>query len=208
MALIQFTRNYRDLSTDAGFQFEFYCDRCGNGYQTEFQASTLGTVTNALDAANNLFGGVLGKAANVARNVRSAGWEKAHDKAFAEAVDEAKPHFHKCKRCGKWVDDDCWNNQRSLCKECAPDIQEEMSSIQVQAVVRDAQEKANTVDYVSADKFNQTIIATCPHCGAKAGGGKFCQECGKPLTTDKFCTNCSAKIEAGAKFCAECGTKQ
>jgi len=24
MALIQFTRNYRDLSTDAGFQFEFY----------------------------------------------------------------------------------------------------------------------------------------------------------------------------------------
>ena len=208
MALIQFTRNYRDLSTDAGFQFEFYCDRCGNGYQTEFQASTLGTVTNALDAANNLFGGVLGKAANVARNVRSAGWEKAHDKAFAEAVDEAKPHFHKCKRCGKWVDDDCWNNQRSLCKECAPDIQEEMSSIQVQATVRDAQEKANTVDYVSAEEFNQTIIATCPHCGAKAGGGKFCQECGKPLTTDKFCTNCSAKIEAGAKFCAECGTKQ
>ncbi len=28
MALIQFTRNYNDLSTDAGFQFEFYCDHC------------------------------------------------------------------------------------------------------------------------------------------------------------------------------------
>ena len=208
MALIQFTRNYRDLSTDAGFQFEFYCDRCGNGYQTEFQASMLGTATNVLDAANNLFGGVLGKAANVARGVRSAGWERAHDKAFAESVEEAKPHFHKCKRCGKWVDGDCWNTQRNFCKECAPDLQDEMSAIQVQAAVRDAQEKAETVDYVSADKFKQDIITTCPHCGAKASGGKFCQECGKPLAVEKFCTNCGAKMELGAKFCAECGTKQ
>lgn len=208
MALIQFTRNYRDLSTDTGFQFEFYCDRCGNGYQTEFQASVLGTATNVLDAANNLFGGVLGKAANVARGVRSAGWEKAHDKAFAEAVEEAKPHFHKCKRCGKWVDDDCWNIQRNFCKECAPDLQDEMSTIQVQAAIRDAQEKADQVDYVTADKFKKDIITTCPHCGAKSGGGKFCQECGKPLAVEKFCTNCSAKMELGAKFCAECGTKQ
>src|SRR3990170_4188389 len=195
MALIQFTRNYRDLSTDAGFQFEFYCDRCGNGYQTEFQASTLGTVTNALDAASNLFGGVFGSAANAARNVRSAGWEKAHDKGFAEAVEEAKPHFHKCKRCGHWVDGDCWNNERNLCKDCAPDLQEEMSSIQVQAAVTDAREKANSVDYVSADKFKETIVTTCPHCG-------------KPLSAEKFCKNCGAKMEAGAKFCAECGTKQ
>ena len=194
MALIQFTRNYRDLSTDAGFQFEFYCDRCGNGYQTEFQASVLGTATNVLDAANNLFGGVLGKAANVARGVRSAGWEKAHDKAFAEAVEEAKPHFHKCKRCGKWVDGDCWNTQRNFCRECAPDLQDEMSAIQVQAAVNDAREKAQTVDYVSADKFKQDIITTCPHCGAKASGGKFCQECGKPLAVEKFCKKRKKKM--------------
>src|SRR5260221_2515570 len=160
MALIQFTRNYRDLSTDAGFQFEFYCDRCGNGYQTELQASTLGTVISALDAASNLFGGVFGSGASAARNVRSAGWEKAHDNAFAAAVEEAKPHFHKCKRCGKWVDGDCWNDQRSLCKDCAPDLQEEMSSIQVQAAVNDTREQAETVDYVSADKVRQSIVAT------------------------------------------------
>jgi ribosomal protein L32 len=208
MALIQFTRNYHDLSTDTGFQFEFFCDRCGNGYQTEFQASTLGTVTNALDAASNLFGGVLGRAANVARGVRSAAWEKAHDNAFAGAVEEAKPHFHKCKRCGKWVDDDCWNAQRTMCKDCAPDLQEEMSSIQVQAAINDAREKAETVDYVTADTFKQTIISSCPHCGAKVSSGKFCPECGKPLATEKLCTNCGAKIDAGARFCGECGTKQ
>ena len=93
MPLIQFTRNYRDLSTDTGFQFEFYCDRCGNGYQTEFQSSTLGTVTNALDAASNLFGGVFGSAANVARDVRSAAWEKAHDNAFADRCRRGQTSF-------------------------------------------------------------------------------------------------------------------
>ena len=208
MALIQFTRNYHDLSTDTGFQFEFFCDRCGNGYQTEFQASALGTVSNVLDAASNLFGGVFGNAANAARNVRSAAWEKAHDNAFAISVEEAKPHFHKCKRCGHWVDDDCWNAQRSLCRDCAPILEEEYSAIQVQAAIQDAREKADAVDYVSADKFKQAIVGTCPHCGANVNGGKFCPECGKPLAAEKFCKNCGAKIEASAKFCAECGTKQ
>jgi len=27
MSLIKFVRNYNDLSTDNGFQFEFFCDR-------------------------------------------------------------------------------------------------------------------------------------------------------------------------------------
>jgi len=95
MSLIQFTRNYRDDSTDAGFQFEFYCDRCGNGFQTPFQASATGAISNALDAASSLFGGILGNAANAAHSVRSATWERAHDNAFEKAVEEARPHFHK-----------------------------------------------------------------------------------------------------------------
>ena len=37
MALIQFTKNHSDHSTDRGFQFEFFCDKCGNGYMTRFQ---------------------------------------------------------------------------------------------------------------------------------------------------------------------------
>ena len=30
-SLIKFTNNYRDCSTDAGYQFEFNCDGCGTG---------------------------------------------------------------------------------------------------------------------------------------------------------------------------------
>ena len=36
MALTAFTSNYEDNSTDAGFQFTFFCDICREGYKTEF----------------------------------------------------------------------------------------------------------------------------------------------------------------------------
>lgn len=37
--LQSFTRNYEDNSTDAGFQFTFYCDICEDGYKSEFVES-------------------------------------------------------------------------------------------------------------------------------------------------------------------------
>jgi membrane protease subunit (stomatin/prohibitin family) len=207
MALIQFTRNYNDHSTDQGFQFEFYCDRCGNGYRTQFQPSATGSISSALDAASSLLGGMFSSAANAVHSVHSAAWERARDAAYVTAVEEAKPHFKKCKRCGKWVDDDCWNPQRGLCKDCAPDLQEEYSSVQVEASVQRAREKAYNEVEVQAD-FKQTVVGTCPHCGAKLTGGKFCPECGKPVVSKKYCTECGKEVAAGAKFCPECGAKQ
>lgn len=37
--LKSFTRNYEDNSTDAGFQFTFYCDICNDGYKSSFVES-------------------------------------------------------------------------------------------------------------------------------------------------------------------------
>jgi len=83
---IQFTRNYTDQSTNQGFQFEFYCDRCGTGYRTRFQASAHGTVTSALDAARSFFGGFLGQVADLGEKARSDTRKKAHDEAFEKAM--------------------------------------------------------------------------------------------------------------------------
>jgi predicted amidophosphoribosyltransferase len=75
--------------------------------------------------------------------------------------------------------------------------------------VEDAHEKAGPVDYVTADRFKETIVGACPHCGAQAGGGKFCAECGQPLAAaKKFCSECGKEVKAGVKFCPECGAKQ
>ncbi len=82
MALIKFTRNHNDLSTDRGFQFEFFCDRCGSSYQSTFKGSASGAVTDVLDVASGLRGGLFGSAANVSQKIHSAAWEQQHDAEF------------------------------------------------------------------------------------------------------------------------------
>jgi len=56
MALIQFVRNFDDLSTDKGFQFKFHCDKRGNGFMSNFQTSVIGVAGSLLNAAGSLFG--------------------------------------------------------------------------------------------------------------------------------------------------------
>jgi membrane protease subunit (stomatin/prohibitin family) len=167
-----------------------------------------GNIANALDAAGSLLGGFFNSTSNLANKAKSASWEKAHDTAFAAAVEEARPNFKKCKRCGKWVDSDCWNDSRTLCKDCAPDMEEELSVAQMEATVQKARETAFATVEVNAEKFKQTIVAACPNCGAELTGGKFCPECGKPVAAKRFCTECGKEIPPGVKFCPECGAGQ
>ena len=61
MALIQFTKNHSDHSTDKGYQFEFFCDRCGNGFMSEFKASVTGYAASAVRTAGDLLGGIFGR---------------------------------------------------------------------------------------------------------------------------------------------------
>ncbi len=50
---IEFVRNHSHLSTNLGFQFEFYCDRCGSGFRTRFKPSVTGGVTGLLTLPGN-----------------------------------------------------------------------------------------------------------------------------------------------------------
>jgi len=211
MGLIQFVSNYKDESTDRGFQFEFLCDRCGTGYRTSFRPSATGIASEALDVASGLLGGVLGKVASVGDRVHSAAWESAHDDAFSDAVEQARPHFRQCPRCSQWVClKSCWNESRGLCKECAPDLAVEMSAMQAEAAIDGAREVAHAAasEQVTGEAFDKVIKAVCPQCSAPTSGGKFCAQCGAPLDTAKFCTECGQEIEATAKFCPNCGKPQ
>ncbi len=62
MALIAFTKNHDDLSTDMGYQFKFHCDKCGNGYMSSFIPSKLGTAGALLRGASQLLGGFFSSA--------------------------------------------------------------------------------------------------------------------------------------------------
>ena len=211
---IEFTSNYSDHSTERGFQFEFNCDRCGTGFRTRFQPFAAGTISSALDTASNLFGGIFNSAANVGEQVRSAAWQKARDDAFVKAVEELKPDFVQCPRCSTWVcRKSCWNTQRGLCKQCAPDMGVEMAAAQASRTVEEiwAHSKMAEEDrgMLKDESWRAGVRATCPQCNAPlADNAKFCPECGAAIRPEKFCSNCGVKIKPGVKFCPDCGTKQ
>jgi hypothetical protein len=209
MALIQFTRNHSDHSTDKGYQFEFNCDRCGNGFMSEFQTSVTGMASSALRVAGDLFGGIFGSASHSSYEIERAVRGPAHDKAFRDCVEQVKPNFRQCPKCSKWACiATCWNQGRGLCFDCAPDIATELASAQAQTTVDQMREKLREKDLTRDIDLTSEAAALCPSCGARTEGAKFCPECGKPLRPKNECSRCGAKFEAAAKFCPECGNKQ
>jgi hypothetical protein len=214
MAAQAFTRNYRDHSNDTGYQFEFQCDKCGNGYRSSFQASALGVGSKIAKGLGSLFGGSKLWGAGVAADhikdgLRGSGW----DDAFKKAIEEIKPKFHQCTRCGNWVCPDvCWNESRGLCEACAPDLAEEAAHHQAQIASQQVADKMRKVDLVEDVDVKAQMTSSCPHCkGRLAPGAKFCAGCGKPVVAGagaakKFCSGCGAQLAGGAKFCSGCGT--
>ncbi|HNY64151.1 MAG TPA: zinc ribbon domain-containing protein [Deltaproteobacteria bacterium] len=210
---IEFTGNYTDHSTNHGFQFEFHCQRCHAGYRSTFQASAVGTISTVLDTASSLLGGVFGKAADLGNRARSVTWEKAHDDAFIKAYEEIKPEFIQCPRCSSWVcRKGCWNEEKGLCKRCAPDLGVEMAAAQASRTVEEiwAHSKVAEEDraMLKEEKWREGRRATCPACGKTLkDASKFCPECGAEVLAKKHCSQCGAKLAENAKFCSGCGAK-
>ena len=206
MASIPFTGNYQDLSTNRGFQFKFFCEKCGNGYMSSFKANKLGTAAAAANAAASLLGGIFGGAARTAESLQQMAAGPQHDSALKEAVEEIRPLFKQCTRCGQWVCEPvCWNKKAGLCETCAPDLDEEIAAAQAGAAKDQAIEKARSVDFIGQRDLAQVAAVNCPKCGAKTQGGKFCPECGTPVSQKKKCANCGAEADGTPKFCPECG---
>ncbi len=211
MGTVEFTGNYEDLSTDRGYQFKFYCEKCHNGYMSTFKSSKLGLAASAAEVAGGLFGGLFGKVSDTAYQIQRAVGGPAHDAALKEATEEIRPIFKQCTRCGRWVCEPvCFNHKAGLCEWCAPDLDEEIASAQAEAAKSQAFSKAQEVDWLKSRDIGQVTGATCKACGAKTGGAKFCPECGTPSTAaaqKKFCTGCGVALEGSPRFCPECGQK-
>ncbi len=209
-----FTRNYRDHSNDTGFQFEFHCDKCGNGYRSTFRTNALGVGSKIARGLGSLFGGSrMYQVGNAAGHMKDGLRGKAWDEAFSKAIEEIKPKFHQCTRCGKWVCPDvCWNAKKQLCEGCAPDLAEEAAHHQAQIASQQMAEKIRQTDLVGNIDASAEMLAQCPSCGSRLQPGKkFCAGCGKPVgqaAQKSFCTSCGAQLDAGSKFCGDCGQAQ
>lgn len=211
-----FTRNYEDNSTEAGFQFTFYCDNCQDGYKSTFiQSETykkgrgLRGITQGLGLLGRLSGSNLGY--NIERSGdilserfegMSPEWHKEKEKAFEIAKNEAGKHFHKCHSCNSWVCDTCYNDTDGLCTNCAPRQDVAVAKARAAAMQRNIDEVAETATVWSGKLEKKTTV--CPNCGKPAGDGKFCNNCGTSMDLAS-CPSCGAKNPHGIRFCGECG---
>jgi hypothetical protein len=217
--LISFTDNYEDNSTEAGFQFTFFCDICREGYKTRFIESktykkkgflkNIGRIASAaasITGMHNVSYGIERGTDVLSERFEgmSPEWHKEHEQAFEEAQIEAKGHFHRCPKCKQWVCENDWNEQEGLCVDDAPRVNVEVAAAKAEKIVEDIKAAAKEKQIFTGEiESKQTL---CPQCGKPAGEGKFCNNCGAPLSLKK-CPKCGAKNSMSSMFCGECGTK-
>lgn len=210
---VEFVSKVEDLSTDKGYQFTFHCDKCRKGYTSTYKPATLGMAAGLLDTAGGVFesmGSIFGKVRQVAKGVQDTLGGKTHSDAYAEAVEEVKPQFKHCSRCGHWVCvAACWNTNTGLCEECAPNVTEELVSKQAHITVEQIGQKLSEQDFTKAmDVTAPAQVIKCAQCGADITAGEgFCGACGEPVVKTvkaAFCAQCGAKL-SGKKFCPSCG---
>ena len=217
--LQSFTRNYEDNSTEAGFQFTFYCDLCEDGYKSSFIESEtyrkgrgLRGLAQGAGVLGSLLGGRLG---NLGYSLERGGnvlsdrfegmspeWQKEHEKAFERAKNEAQQHFHRCHGCRKWVCDSCYNEDEGLCTECAPRQEIAVTKARADAMRRNIEETAESATVWKGRLESKTTV--CPACGKPAGTGKFCNNCGASLAL-AVCPKCKGENAQGVRFCNHCG---
>lgn len=217
--LKSFTQNHEDLSTDAGFQFTFYCDVCHDGFQSSFIRSETykkGKGLRGLMQGAGILGELIGgRASEIGYSMErgsemlsgrfegmSPEWQKEHEQAFERAQNEAMQHFHRCHSCHSWVCDACYNEDEQLCTECAPRQEVYVAKARAEAMRRNIDETAEAAT-VWKDKIESKTVV-CPSCGKPAGTGKFCSNCGASLALTK-CPACGRENAQGVRFCNYCG---
>ncbi len=218
--LQSFTRNHADNSTEAGYQFTFYCDICNDGFKSSFIESEtykkgkgLRAVSQGASVLGNLVGGRLG---NMGWQAERAGdiiaerftgmspeWQKEHERAFEHAQNEAGEHFHRCHACQSYVCDSCFNEDEGLCVSCAPRQEVYVAQARAEAMKRNIDEAGAGATVWSGAIESKTTA--CPSCGKPAGTGKFCNNCGASLALNA-CPQCGKENAQGVRFCNHCGS--
>jgi hypothetical protein len=213
MGDLKFGDNYNDLceksGVNAGFQFEFFCERCNDTWRSEFVPFRSGQASGWIGRASGLLGGVLGGAGEALEGLAESRWGQVRDEAFQTAIRGAQGHFHRCARCSQYVCDRCWNQDRGLCLNCGPSAEVEIEAARSEGEVSAAAEEARAEGMRRGKEMDvkRDRQLSCPQCGAETGGAKFCPECGAKLAVVVRCPACSQEVSPGVKFCPECGQK-
>lgn len=101
------TKKISDLSDDSLFRFTFYCDVCGNVWQSQAYGFSRAAEKKEIDGKD--------------KHTLALVWQAEHDAAYERANLEAMRHFNRCPLCKQWVCDDCFRiiDSGDRCAACA-----------------------------------------------------------------------------------------
>lgn len=172
MGLIQFTSNVTDHSNQQGYQFEFHCDKCGNGYMSAFQPSKVGMAGGFLRAASGFFGGgALGEMASAGDYLRDA-------------------KRGMCEYCAPDLEEEAAAAQATVAKEQIWEkakSSDQTGGMNVSNVVRSA-----TCPHCGAHAQGSKF---CPECGKPLQNKSECPGCHAHIEAGvKFCPECGTKV--------------
>jgi hypothetical protein len=190
--------NYRDLSTSsgdlgAGFQFEFYCESCGDSWKTPFKPYRAGQAAGLFRRFGYLLNefykigaltDILYKAGRATGTSVEVTGSKAKTAALEEAQGLAARRYDRCSNCHTMVCTNCFNESSGLCIKC--------------------EAGAGHGAQTAAGAGTSSVV--CPNCQTESQGGRFCHECGFDMaSTHKSCPGCGATMARQARFCTDCG---
>lgn len=201
--LIPFTSNFSDMSTNEGYQFEFRCQRCGNGFRSRFRPSVTGFGGRLAALGGSILGGEIGNRVQeigyIAQWDRSGTRGVTNDKRLLEASEDVAGEFRQCRGCTDWVcRHQCWDQRADVCTTCAPAQHGPPQGA-------DPYGRPGHGTHGQAPGYGAPVGGgrTCTSCGA-VGPGRFCGHCGTPFAPPS-CRGCGAPSQ-GTRFCGHCGT--
>lgn len=205
---LPFTRRFEDLSTEAGYQFAFYCDLCNEGFHSEFMPAqhALGLPLRDIAQGCGLLEALILKKQDASGLGDSHGrrpncahaWQEAHGRAFDAAQAEAQNHFYCCPGCRRWV---CAADlgENGLCVEC--------SRKRIGPGARSALAPASAPSAARTSDRLPSITALCSSCRRPTPDANFCTHCGAPLHPNA-CHRCGANLLSAHAYCFTCGAPQ
>src|SRR2546421_9890238 len=137
-APVPFTGNVLDLCNENGFQWEFTCDRCRNGFRSPFAQNVASRGRGVLRMAGEWFGGKLETFSQGVEDFNQYGYigeeSATKDQFFAKAVENVRPNFRQCRGCGGWACAQlCSANHVGQCMAGSPLATEEVGKAQADA---------------------------------------------------------------------------
>lgn len=167
-----------------GFQFEFFCENCGEILCLVFKFYCKGQIIGWLSCFVFLFYD-LNKVSCVIGVFVDVGGGGVKVDVLVEVMVEVVVLYECCLMCCKWVGCECWNSSSNSCCECV-----------VQLVV----------GVVVVGYGVMGIGLVCFNCQMFSEGGCFCYECGFDMVSMyKSCFVCGVIFLCVVCFCIDCG---